>query len=48
MCHNKLTPRLSVAQPVVSSVPQSDDETDVTYVGIVLPTVYLGSQLAAP
>ena len=48
MCHNKLDSRLTVAQPVVSSVPQPDDETDVTYVGIVLHTVYLGSQLATP
>jgi len=46
MCHNKLDSRLFVAQPVVGSIPQSADETDVSYVGIVLHTVYLGSQLA--
>jgi hypothetical protein len=46
MRQNELAPRFSVAQPVVGSVPQPDDETDVTHVGIVLHTVYRDSQLA--
>jgi len=46
MCHNELTPCLSVAQPVVGSVPQLDDETDVIYVGIVLHAVYICSRRA--
>jgi hypothetical protein len=33
MCHNKPDTHLSLAQPVVGSVPPPDDESDVTYVG---------------
>ena len=48
MCHNETALCLSVAQPVVGSVPQPDDETDVIYVGIVLHAVYPCSRLAMP
>lgn len=43
MCHNQ--PELSLAQPVVGSVPQPDDESDVTHVGTV-PCVYLNSPIS--
>jgi hypothetical protein len=36
MRQNQADPSLSLVQPVVSAVPQPDDEPDVTYVGTAL------------
>jgi hypothetical protein len=44
MRHNEPAYDFAIAQPVVGSVPQPDDESDVTCIGIVPFTVCPNSQ----